>query len=924
MKGLRYILLIGLCLQSLTLLRAQEHLIIQFDIHLNKVGIDSLQRVVKRHSPYILYYAKSDTDSLRFTLHVAAGTDLLPALAQSVKEQGLLLQTLRKNVLVLLKGEALQTAVPRAFFYADSIAPPSLVLSLDRQVAVVQEVDSENKIYTIGNPAMAGRPGRAMLTGHVRDMATGEPIPGVAVYMESPNIHTTTDAFGFYTLQIPRGEQKLLFKSYGLADVTRQLQMYSDGNLDVNMREQVFSLTGVTVTAEQMGNIRGNLIGIEKVKIDRIKHVPSAFGEADVMKVVLTLPGVKSVGEASGGFNVRGGATDQNLILFNDGTVYNPSHLFGLFSSFNPDIVSDIELYKSGIPARFGGRISSVLEVNSREGNKKKFTGSAGLGLLTSKLHVEGPIIKDKSSFILGGRTTYSDWLLNMLPDDSGYRNGTAGFYDLNGSTSLQLTENDQLFVHGYYSRDRFSFNVDTSYRYQNMNGSLKWRHLINRQFHFVFTAGYDSYGYTHEDVHNEASAYELSFKVQQLYGRLDFNWFASDKHTVKFGLHSIYYLLHPGNFLPQGESSLITPLRMPREQATENAIYLSDTWNVNDKLSIDAGLRASYYSALGPGSYNRYQDGVPKAEQSLIENIPVASGRFIKPYWGPEFRIAARYVILPDFSVKLGFNSMRQHIHMLSNSVTAAPTDIWKLSDYNIQPQTGWQAAGGLYKNFANNTIEVSLEAYYKRMNHYLDYKSAAELILNPHIETDVVETRGKAYGVELLVKKNMGKINGWFSYTYSRTLLQQSDLTAPLPINGGAWYSASYDKPHDIKFVGNYKFTHRVSISLNVDYASGRPVTVPIRRYVYGGGERVLYSDRNAYRIPDYFRMDFAVNIEPSHNLTLFTHSTIVVGVYNITGRKNPYSVYYTAPDGKHVQGYMLTIFGAPIPYISYNIKF
>ena len=919
MKTLRYFILLSCCLSVFSPLRAQERL----DVQLHRVSIDSLQKVVTRYSPCVLYYSKADTDSLRFNLHLSSVEGLIPALGQAIREQGLTLQEIDKNHWIIIKGKSLQTALPTAYFHTK---PPVGAVSSGLEVRATQAVEaaSENKIYAIGNSAMAGRPGRAVLTGYVRDASNGEPLPGVAVYIESPNIHTATDAYGFYSISLPRGEQRLLFKGYGLADTYRLLQFHSDGSLDVGMQEQVYSLTGATVSAEKMSNIRSTQMGIEKVKIDRIKHVPSAFGEADVMKVVLTLPGVKSVGEASSGFNVRGGATDQNLILFNDGTVYNPSHLFGLFSSFNPDIVSDIELYKSGIPAQFGGRISSVLEVNSREGNKKKFTGSAGLGVLTSKLHVEGPIVYDKSSFIFGGRTTYSDWLLNLLPDDSGYKNGTAGFYDLNGSTSLQLTEKDQLFVHGYYSRDRFSFNVDTSYRYQNLNASLKWRHLINRQFNFVVTAGYDSYGYTNQDVHNEASAYELSFKVQQFYGRLNFNWFTGDRHTVKFGLHSIYYKLHPGNYLPRGNGSLVTPLRMPHEQATENAIYLSDTWNVTDLFSIDAGLRASYYSALGPLEYNRYQEGGPKTEHTVIGSTQVASGDFVKPYWGPEFRIAARYILMPDFSVKLGFNSMRQHIHMLSNSITASPTDIWKLSDYNIQPQTGWQAAGGLYKNFVNNTIEVSLEAYYKRMHHYLDYKSAAELILNPHIETDVVETQGKAYGVELLVKKNLGKLNGWFSYTYSRTFLQQSDMNSPNPINRGEWYSASYDKPHDVKLVGNYKFSHRVSVSLNVDYASGRPVTIPISRYEYGGGNRVFYSDRNAYRIPDYFRVDFALNIEPSHNLTLLTHSTIVIGIYNITGRKNAYSVYYNAQDGKRLQGYMLTIFGAPIPYVSYNIKF
>jgi len=896
-------------------------------VNVQGITVDSLKTIVAYRTGYTLYHIPAETDSVRINLYIVnqEPAALLRQVTQTFRDLDFSVNVVNNKQLFVVKGVPFSMTLPVNYFGARPSVADSIrvVYATDQEKEIIQ-AQSESKLYTIGAAALASRPGRALLNGYLKDIKTGESLTGIIIYADGTNIQTTSDAFGFYSLSLPKGEHKIHFKGYGFVDTYRLVQMNGDGNLDVDLREQVFTLTGATVSAEKMSNIRSTQMGLERIRIDRIKRIPTVFGEADVIKVVLTLPGVKSVGEAAGGFNVRGGATDQNLILFNEGTVYNPTHLFGLFSSFNPDIVSDIELYKSSIPANYGGRISSVLEVNSREGNKKKITGSAGLGLLTSKLHVEGPIAGEETSFILGGRTTYSNWLLKLLPDDSEYKNGTASFYDLNGMISHKMGVSNMISVNGYYSKDKFKFDANTIYGYQNSNVSVKWRNQLNRKLYLTTSAGYDHYSYDVKEVENAVNAYTMAFGINQYFGKLNFNWFANEKHSVRFGFHTIYYALQPGSYLPQSRLSLVTPQRLQREQATENALYISDTWNISYKFSIEAGLRFSLYSALGPRTYYQYQDGLPKTVQTITDSLTVSSGKAIQPYFGPEIRVSARYMILPDLSIKVGFNSMRQHIHMLSNTTTASPTDIWKLSDANIVPQTGWQAAGGIYKNFANNTIEASLEGYYKVMNHYLDYRSAAVLVMNPHVETDVLEARGKAYGAELLIKKNLGKLNGWITYAYSRTMLQQNDPTAVNPVNNGDWYPAAYDKPHDVKVVANYKFTHRYSVSLNVDYATGRPVTIPVSKYMYGDGYRVFYSDRNAYRIPDYFRIDLAVNIEPSHHLVLLTHSSLTFGVYNITGRKNAYSVYYNANNKGIIQGYMLSIFGAPIPYISYNIKF
>jgi hypothetical protein len=640
-----------------------------------------------------------------------------------------------------------------------------------------------------------------------------------------------------------------------------------------------------------------------------------------VIKVVLTLPGVKTVGEASSGFNVRGGSTDQNLILFNDATIYNPSHFFGMFSAFNAELIKDLELYKSSIPAKFGGRLSSVLDITTKEGNKKEITGSAGLGLVTSRFNLEGPITKDKTSFTLGGRATYANWLLNLLPNE--YNNSRASFYDVNLNVSHRVNNSNDLYFTGYRSDDRFSLNSDTTYNYNNQNVSVKWKHVFSSKLNGFFTGGYDQYKYKIYSDANKVNAYDMLFDINQANAKADFTYLLNAKHNFDFGASSIHYKLHPGSYTPRGSASMVAPDIVPEEQALESAAYVSDRFNVTNKFSIQAGLRYSLYNYLGPGDVAVYADGLPRTEGNRIETKSYGKGKFIKQYGGPEYRLSLRYAFTPSFSIKTGYNSLRQYIHMLSNTTSVAPTDIWKLSDPNIRPQQGDQVSFGLYKNLKSNTIETSVEVYYKRLKDYLDYKPGAELVLNHHVETEVVNTKGKAYGLEVMIKKPGGKVNGWIAYTYSRVLLKMDDPTTGIVVNRGEYYPANYDKPHDATMIGNFRVNHRFSISANATYSTGRPITLPIARYYYMGSQRVVYSDRNAYRIPDYFRADFSLNIQGNHKVHQRFHNSWTVGVYNATGRRNAFSVYYVSENGQ-VNGYKMSIFGSAIPFINYNIRF
>ena len=681
-------------------------------------------------------------------------------------------------------------------------------------------------------------------------------------------------------------------------------------------------LSEIVVVGGRQSAVKNMMMGSEKFKPQILKNIPSAFGESDIMKIVLTLPGVTTVGEASSGYNVRGGATDQNLILFNGGTVYNPSHLFGLFTSFNSDAVEDVELFKSSIPVEYGGRISSVLKVTSKEANMQKFTGSASIGALTSKANIEIPIVKDHLSLLLNGRTTYSDWILKRLPDDSGYKNGSANFFDLGGVLTWKLNNMHRLKVYGYWSNDRFSFSSEDSYGYQNRNVSAEWRSILNERVTATFSAGLDHYDYFNEDRNTPSMAARLSFGIDQLWGKLHIRQRLKEKQTLSYGLSMQHYNVQAGKYEPVGKESCISTDQLQREKALESAAYIDYECPLTEKLSVSAGLRYSMFNALGPRDVNIYLDGELPAEETLVETRSETG--VTKTYHAPEIRLSARYALQDNLSLKAGFNTMHQYIHKVSNTAIMSPTDIWKLSDLNIKPQNGWQVAAGIYHETARKEYEFSAEVYYKHINDYLNYRSSAVLLMNPHLETDVISTKGQAYGIELQAKKPLGKINGWVNYTFSRSLLRQDDKRVAMPLNNGDWYPAEYDRPHEVKAVLNYKFTERYSFSSNFNYATGRPTTLPAGKYYDSQNQKYMpyYTDRNTYRIPDYMRLDLAFNIEPTHKLTSFLHTSFSIGVYNALARKNAYSIYYVT-EGGQVKGYKLSVFGTAIPYVSLNIR-
>jgi hypothetical protein len=825
-----------------------------------------------------------------------------------------------ENLIFITKDTRLMTSTP---FLRRTKESPDAGTGLFAEANSGKAV-SENLVYVIGDAYAKEVTPKVRLSGRVTDSKTNKPLRGVNLFINEPYTSTATDDAGNYSLELPQGRVQLEISGTNIKNSRRQLMLYGNGILDIDLIENVVELDEVMILAEKQNIVKNNLIGMEKIRIARIKNIPTVLGETDILKVIQTLPGVKTVGEASTGFNVRGGATDQNLILLNNGTIYNPNHLFGFFTAFSSDMVSEAEIYKSSIPAQYGGRISSVLDITGKEANKEKFNGSLGIGLVTGKLNLEIPLQKEKTSLLLSGRTTYSDWILKQLPEKSGYNDGRAGFYDMGMVFSHKVNDKNNLNIYAYYSHDRFSFSQKTKYAYNNLNLSAKWKKSFNEKLFGTFAVGYDHYDYENTDRNEEFSAYKLSFDINQAFAKAGFSY-KTDRHTFNFGFTSTLYLINSGTYEPEGAFSLVKRDQLQKDKALESAFYLGDEWEISSRFSVNVGLRYAVFNALGPRSYYSYDPRVLPSESAITDTLHAGSGKILKTWHGPEFRLSARYLLGENLSVKAGLNTMQQYIHKLSNTIIMSPTDTWKLSDANIRPQKGWQTATGLYYNTPNKIWESSVEVYYKRMNDYLDYRSGARILMNHHIETDVINTDGYAYGLELLLKKTNGKLNGWIAYTYSRTFLRQSDKLLQIPVNRGEWYPTDYDKPHDFKMIGNYMFTKRYSISVNADYSTGRPLTIPAGKF-YDPElhvNQVFYTDRNTYRIPDYFRLDAAFNIEPSHKLTLLTHHTLSFGVYNITGRRNVYSIYFVSEEDR-IKGYQLSIFGVPIPYVSYNIKF
>ncbi|WP_339877277.1 carboxypeptidase-like regulatory domain-containing protein [uncultured Algoriphagus sp.] len=871
---------------------------------------------LESETDFRFYYKKDDIKDLQVNLQ-ASDIEIRLVLDQVFAESGLSYSIDSEKRIWVSKGQKIQIEFPQDYFQVQERQEDNLAKAGDSLSAF-----DKNKRFVIGKSADNPQSKTATLSGVVTSIESGKPMNG-AIVLEKVNFsQVATDQNGNYKLVLPKGRHTIWVQNIGGFQEQRQIDLKGDGVLNMSIEETILSLDEVVVSSGALSNVNKLDMGVQSISIAEVKRLPAVMGEVDVLKGILIMPGVNTVGEATSGFNVRGGAADQNLILYGNSTIFNPTHAFGFFSAFNSDMVNGVELYKGSIPVNYGGRLSSVLQVDPKFGKNDKIGGSGGIGILTSRLSMEGPI-GEKTTFTLGGRTTYSDWALDLLDDEADLNDSKITFYDINANIQHNLNERNILELTAYLSQDDFRFDPDTTYSYQNLNVALGWKHYFNDELEGRFSAGTDNYEFGIVGIENPLNSFEFSFDVHQLFLKADFEYRKSEKHIINFGVHGIQYSLNPGRNQPYGSESIVIDKELDEENAREISVYLGDEFIVSEKLSVSYGGRYMLYQMLGPMTVNQYVDGAPITDSNLIGEELYKSGETVKTYHGPEFRVAARYTLDNRSSVKAGFNTMRQNIHLLSNTSSISPTDSWKLSDSYIKPQTGGQGSVGYYRNLAKNQLEFSTEVYYRYMTNLLDYRSGANIILNENIEQDVLNSKGKAYGVEVLLKKSTGSLKGSLAYTYSRSLMKTSDEPSIEKINDGNFYSSNFDQPHHLVVFANYELSKRVNTTLNVNYSTGRPVTLPISKFDYAGSERVYFSDRNAYRIPDYFRMDFSVNIEGSHKIKKLAHSSWSLGVYNLLGRSNPYSVYYT-PVGGQLKGYQLSIFARPIPFVTYNFRF
>ncbi|HET7819848.1 MAG TPA: TonB-dependent receptor, partial [Bacteroidia bacterium] len=661
--------------------------------------------------------------------------------------------------------------------------------------------------------------------------------------------------------------------------------------------------------------------GIEKITTKSIKSIPKMMGETDIVKTTLLLPGVQSVGEGTAGFNVRGSPADQNIFFINQIPVYNTTHLLGFFSAFTPNAISDLTLYKSSFPAQFGGRLSSIFDLTAKQGNNKKFFMQAGISPITADALVEGPIQKEKSSYMLGVRSTYSSWILNLIPVPA-IQNSSGGFNDAIANFTFQLNKKNKINLSSYFSTDHIKLASLTAYDYQNLGSSLKWNRFIKNKHNLEFSGIYSKYSYSENNRSAANAYYKLNYELEHVEAKTNFSYLPNEKHKINVGANSILYLLNQGNYKPLGDSSLIVPVNLGREQGLESGIYINDEWKVTSAFSLSGGVRYNTYTYLGPKNTYVYTAGAPLEIANIIDTVHYDVKEKIKSYSAPDVRLSAKYSLNESMSLKAGFNQVHQYIFLLTNTIALSPTDKWKLVDDHIKPMSGKQYSAGFFSNLKQNRFEFSAELYYKNINNLVEYKDGANLLVNPVPEIDVLQGGLKSYGIEFMLKKQRGTFNGWINYTYSRAMVLVNGDRQEEKINFGNPYPANYDKPHALNVVSNYKFSHRFNLSANVIYATGRPITFPSAIYYLNGTPIIHYSTRNEYRIPNYFRLDLSINMEGNLKAKKFAHSSWSFSVYNVLGRDNPYSIYFKQ-EKNIIKGYKLSIFGSPIFSFSYNIK-
>ncbi len=766
------------------------------------------------------------------------------------------------------------------------------------------------------------------LSGKVSDVSSGETAFGASVYFKGTTLGTSTNEYGFYSITAPKGEYDLIISYLGYADQNQHIVLDKDQNIDFEITENSTQLDEVVIFSDESEHLdlRKPQMSVSKLNMATIKQTPVVLGEVDVLKSIQLLPGVTNNGEGTGGFNIRGGAADQNLVLLDEAVVYNTSHLLGFFSVFNPDAVKDVKLYKGGIPARFGGRVSSVLDIRQKDGNNKEFNLSGGIGVISSRLTAEGPLVKEKGSFLIAGRSSYAHLFLKMAGEDN-----SASFYDLNLKTNYNLSQNNRLFLSGYFGRDNFNFDGDFKANYGNLTGNLRWNHIFNDRLFSNVSLIYSKYDY---QVILDFDKLDWISDIKNYNVKYDLKYFANDKVSFDFGVSGIYYDFNPGEVKPTSDDSAINYLRLDQKRAVESGAYLNVEQKLIGNLTAEYGLRYSAFYRLGGQSLNIYENNQPVVYNdnlgiyergTVIGEIDYKKEDDIKRFDNLEPRVALSYQLNEASSVKASYNRIAQYIHLLSNTSSVSPLDVWAPSGKFIKPQLADQYALGYFRNLRGNNISLEAEVYYKTVDNRIDYIDGADLIGQNNLETEILNGESRAYGLELLLRKNEGSFTGWIAYTLSKS--EQKTLggnAGGKGINNGDWYNTSYDRTHDFSLTTNYKLNEKWSFGANMVFQTGRPVTYPNGQYEYEGLSIPSFSNRNADRLTPYHRLDVSAIYTPNRKPDNRWKGEWMFGIYNVYNRKNAASISFDQnKDTGANEATRTAIFGI-VPSLTYNFKF
>lgn len=761
---------------------------------------------------------------------------------------------------------------------------------------------------------------KVTLNGYVRDASNGEELIGATVFVDKIKGGTVTNHYGFYSLTLEPGTYQLVFSYIGFQSITKVVELTANKSMNVEISPEALQLEDVVVTAEPEDvNVRSVSMSTTDIDVNQVKLLPSLFGEADIIKNVQMQPGVISAGEGTSGYFVRGGTSDQNQILIDEAPIYDPSHFFGLFSVFNADVIKGSELIKGGIPSQYGGRLSSILDVRTKDGNTKKLAGSAGIGLLASRFMLEGPIKKNESSFILSARRSYADML------NPGDRSNRIYFYDLNGKVNWRKNNNNRFFVAGYLGRDVQRFGDDGAFGWGNATATFRWNHLFNERLFSNTSLIFSNFDYNLQ-FFDPIQGLDWTASIQQSSFKQDVTYYINPNNELNFGYHGSYRKFSPGKIEPNSDMSLFKTTELEVLHALDHALYIGNQMTISQRLTLQYGLRYSIFSNVGKSTIYEYRDPMDNVDIQRVDSTHYGNLESIKTFHNLEPRFSARYILDNNTSLKLSYNRMVQNVHLLSNAVVSLPFNTWWPSSPYVDPQKSDQVALGYFKNLKDNTYEFAAEAYYKKMRNLTAFADNAQVFFNPDLAVEIRRGEADSYGLELYLRKNKGDLKGFVSYTLSKT---EADISG---VNEGQSFPASHDRRHNLSVVGTYLINEKWTVGANFVYNTGRAFTLPVGRYQIDGYNLDYYTGRNQYRLPDYHRLDISATLYPKKNSRRKWKSSWTFALYNAYNRKNPFTIYTRTKqdddgniigNGSEKEARLVYLFPV-LPSVTYNIKF